>query len=172
MAWAVFTCVISCSQGIEKIAWNASGERLAVSFKGGDEIYSGLIAIYDARRTPVVSASLVWVLHIYFSDGELFYSEWFNWCTDRVIHVVLRYRGFIRGPGDNPKPMTFSFHDKFKQGPLLSVVSLHDYNLSLVLEPIWKSALDTGIRKLNHSEHMKYSLLLHYGQLSDLCFAI
>ncbi|KAI6673641.1 hypothetical protein NL676_001547 [Syzygium grande] len=76
------------SQGIEKIAWNASGERLAVSFKGGDEIYRGLIAIYDARRTPVVSTSLV---------------------------------GFIRGPGDNPKPMTFSFHDKFKQGPLLSV---------------------------------------------------
>ncbi|KAK3405340.1 aladin [Eucalyptus grandis] len=76
------------SQGIEKVAWNASGERLAVSFKGGDDIYKGLIAIYDARRTPVVSASLV---------------------------------GFIRGPGDNPKPLTFSFHDKFKQGPLLSV---------------------------------------------------
>ena len=31
--------------------------------------------------------------------------------------------GFIRGPGDNPKPIAFSFHDKFKQGPLLSVVS-------------------------------------------------
>lgn len=31
--------------------------------------------------------------------------------------------GFIRGPGDNPKPVAFSFHDKFKQGPLLSVVS-------------------------------------------------
>lgn len=31
--------------------------------------------------------------------------------------------GFIRGPGENPKPMAFSFHDKFKQGPLLSVVS-------------------------------------------------
>lgn len=31
--------------------------------------------------------------------------------------------GFIRGPGENPKPLGFSFHDKFKQGPLLSVVS-------------------------------------------------
>lgn len=47
------------SQGIEKIAWDASGERLAVSFKGGDDLYRGLIGIYDARRTPLVSASLV-----------------------------------------------------------------------------------------------------------------
>ncbi|CAD5326033.1 unnamed protein product [Arabidopsis thaliana] len=76
------------SEGIEKIAWDASGERLAVSYKGGDENYKGLIAIYDTRRTPIVSASLV---------------------------------GFIRGPGENPKALSFSFHDKFKQGPLLSV---------------------------------------------------
>lgn len=76
------------SQGIEKIAWDASGERLAVSYKGGDDIYKGLIAIYDTRRNPLISASLI---------------------------------GFIRGPGDNPKPIAFSFHDKFKQGPLLSV---------------------------------------------------
>ncbi|XP_056691119.1 aladin [Spinacia oleracea] len=76
------------SQQIEKIAWDASGERLAVSFKEGDESYRGLIAIYDVRRTPLIAASLV---------------------------------GFIRGPGDNPKPIAFSFHDKFKQGPLLSV---------------------------------------------------
>jgi aladin len=75
-------------EGIEKIAWDASGERLAVSYKGGDENYKGLIAIYDTRRTPIVSASLV---------------------------------GFIRGPGENPKALSFSFHDKFKQGPLLSV---------------------------------------------------
>ncbi|KAM5551303.1 aladin [Rosa sericea] len=76
------------SQGIEKIAWDASGERLAVSFKDCDELYSGLIAIYDVRRTPLISASLI---------------------------------GFIRGPGEYPKPIAFSFHDKFKQGPLLSV---------------------------------------------------
>ncbi|BBH07019.1 Transducin/WD40 repeat-like superfamily protein [Prunus dulcis] len=76
------------SQTTEKIAWDASGERLAVSFKDGDELYRGLIAIYDVRRTPLISASLI---------------------------------GFIRGPGDNPKPLAFSFHDKFKQGPLLFV---------------------------------------------------
>ncbi|GAB4843992.1 hypothetical protein Ancab_013956 [Ancistrocladus abbreviatus] len=76
------------SQQIEKISWDASGERLAVSFKDGDELYEGLIAIYDVRRTPLVSASLI---------------------------------GFVRGPGDNPKPIAFSFHNKFKQGPLLSV---------------------------------------------------
>ncbi|KAK6942094.1 hypothetical protein RJ641_027471, partial [Dillenia turbinata] len=76
------------SDGIDKIAWDASGERLALSYKGGDELYRGLVAIYDVRRTPLISASLI---------------------------------GFIRGPGDNPKPIAFSFHDKFKQGPLLSV---------------------------------------------------
>lgn len=82
------TMSLTGSQGIEKIAWDASGERLAVSYKGGDELYRGLIAIYDTRRTPLVSATLV---------------------------------GFIRGPGDHPKPISFSFHNKFKQGPLLSV---------------------------------------------------
>ncbi|KAF5750330.1 aladin isoform X1 [Tripterygium wilfordii] len=82
------TSSLSNSQGIEKIAWDASGERLAVSFKGGDDIYKGLIAVYDTRRNPLISASLI---------------------------------GFIRGPGENPKPIAFSFHGKFKQGPLLSV---------------------------------------------------
>lgn len=48
-----------CSECIEKIAWSATGERLAVSFKSVDEPYKGLIAIYDVRRTPVISASLV-----------------------------------------------------------------------------------------------------------------
>ncbi|KAK4432025.1 Aladin [Sesamum alatum] len=73
---------------IEKIAWDASGERLAVSYRDGDELYKGLIAIFDVKRSPLISTSLI---------------------------------GFIRGPGDNPKPIAFSFHDKFKQGPLLSV---------------------------------------------------
>ncbi|KAL3623715.1 hypothetical protein CASFOL_032531 [Castilleja foliolosa] len=76
------------SQVIEKIAWDASGERLAISYRDGDELYKGLIAIFDVKRTPLISTSLI---------------------------------GFIRGPGDNPRPATFSFHDKFKQGPLLSV---------------------------------------------------
>ncbi|XP_058078263.1 aladin isoform X2 [Magnolia sinica] len=76
------------SHGIEKMAWDATGERLALSYKGGNETYSGLIAVYDVRRTPLISASLI---------------------------------GFIRGPGENPKPLVFSFHNKCKQGPLLSV---------------------------------------------------
>ncbi|XP_048446077.1 aladin-like [Pyrus x bretschneideri] len=71
--------VVSFSQGIEKIAWDASGERLALSFKDGGDLYRGLIAIYDVRST-LISASLI---------------------------------GFIRGPGDDPKPVAFSFHDKF-----------------------------------------------------------
>ncbi|KAG9444263.1 hypothetical protein H6P81_015603 [Aristolochia fimbriata] len=76
------------SGGIEKIAWDASGERLALSYKGGNETYAGLVAVYDIRRSPLISASLI---------------------------------GFIRGPGDKPTPLAFSFHDGFKQGPILSV---------------------------------------------------
>ncbi|KAH7667320.1 aladin protein [Dioscorea alata] len=76
------------SHGIEKIAWDASGERLALSFQGGDDMYDGLIAVYDIRRAPLISTSLV---------------------------------GFIRGPGEKPKPLAFAFHNKFKQGPLLTV---------------------------------------------------
>ncbi|KAJ0977961.1 hypothetical protein J5N97_013435 [Dioscorea zingiberensis] len=76
------------SHGIEKIAWDASGERLALSFQGGDDMYNGLIAIYDIRRAPLISTSLV---------------------------------GFIRGPGEKSRPLAFAFHNKFKQGPLLTV---------------------------------------------------
>ncbi|TVU02609.1 hypothetical protein EJB05_51876 [Eragrostis curvula] len=47
------------SRGIEKLAWDASGERLAVSFKDGNEMYRGLVAVYDVRRSPLVSLSLV-----------------------------------------------------------------------------------------------------------------
>lgn len=57
----MFSCYIF-SKGIEKIAWDASGERLALSYKDGEELYKGLIAIYDVRRTPLISASLVWVI--------------------------------------------------------------------------------------------------------------
>ncbi|KAJ4787072.1 Transducin/WD40 repeat-like superfamily protein [Rhynchospora pubera] len=76
------------SRGIEKMAWDSSGERLALSYKYGDDKYTGLIAVYDVRRAPIVSVSLI---------------------------------GFIRGPGENAKPLEFAFHNKFKQGPLLSV---------------------------------------------------
>ncbi|KAM0947928.1 putative transcription factor WD40-like family [Dioscorea sansibarensis] len=76
------------SHGIEKLAWDASSERLALSFQGGDDMYVGLVAVYDIRRAPLISTSLV---------------------------------GFIRGPGEKPRPLAFAFHDKFKQGPLLTV---------------------------------------------------
>ena len=49
----------SSSRGIEKLAWDASGERLALSFKDGNEMYRGLVAVYDVRRSPLVSVSLV-----------------------------------------------------------------------------------------------------------------
>ncbi|KAL0316708.1 UNVERIFIED_CONTAM: Aladin [Sesamum radiatum] len=81
-------CVKVETVSVSTIAWDASGERLAVSYRDGDELYKGLIAIFDVKRSPLISTSLI---------------------------------GFIRGPGVNPKPIAFSFHDKFKQGPLLSV---------------------------------------------------
>lgn len=47
----------------------------------------------------------------------------FVFCTRTLSFVYFgQSSGFVRGPGDNPKPIAFSFHDKFKQGPLLSVV--------------------------------------------------
>ncbi|KAK6244316.1 hypothetical protein QUC31_010725 [Theobroma cacao] len=104
------------SQGIEKIAWDASGERLAVSYKGGDDIYKGLIALYDTRRNPLISASLI---------------------------------GFIRGPGSNPKPIAFSFHDKFKQGPLLSVVNPHHSSYMLIWT-VSAGAVDSAVPTLSY----------------------
>lgn len=47
------------SGGIEKMAWDSTGERLALSYKNGDEKYAGLIAVYDVRRAPLVSVSLM-----------------------------------------------------------------------------------------------------------------
>ncbi|KAI8562569.1 hypothetical protein RHMOL_Rhmol03G0045200 [Rhododendron molle] len=47
------------SRGIEKIAWDGSGERLAISYKDGDDLYKGLIAVYDVRRSKLISASLI-----------------------------------------------------------------------------------------------------------------
>uniref|UniRef100_A0A0E0FA81 Anaphase-promoting complex subunit 4-like WD40 domain-containing protein n=1 Tax=Oryza meridionalis TaxID=40149 RepID=A0A0E0FA81_9ORYZ len=35
------------------------GERLALSFKDGNEMYHGLVAVYDVRRSPLVSVLLV-----------------------------------------------------------------------------------------------------------------
>ncbi|XP_049931638.1 aladin [Nymphaea colorata] len=78
----------SMGASVEMIAWDASGERLAVSFTGNDDNYDGLIAVYDTRRTPLISSSFI---------------------------------GFIRGPGERPKALAFSFHNNLKQGPLLSV---------------------------------------------------
>lgn len=49
----------ACSDRIEKIAWDGSGERLAVSYCGGNDVYRGLIAVYDVRQTPLVSVSFM-----------------------------------------------------------------------------------------------------------------
>jgi hypothetical protein len=41
-------------------------------------------------------------------------------CSDEM--PICTSSGFIRGPGEGVKPLAFAFHNKFKQGPLLSVV--------------------------------------------------
>ncbi|GAU21790.1 hypothetical protein TSUD_329140, partial [Trifolium subterraneum] len=61
--------------------YHVFGERLAVSFKGGDDVYGGLIAIYDTRRAPLISTSLIvgavdFVARIHcYSDLISFYNE-------------------------------------------------------------------------------------------------
>ncbi|OAE32147.1 hypothetical protein AXG93_2912s1370 [Marchantia polymorpha subsp. ruderalis] len=44
---------------IEKMAWDGTGERLALSYSGGDATYGGLIAIYDTRHSPLVSSTFI-----------------------------------------------------------------------------------------------------------------
>lgn len=44
---------------IEKMVWDYTGERLAVSFSGGDDVHAGLIAIYDTRKVPILAVSLL-----------------------------------------------------------------------------------------------------------------
>lgn len=56
------SCDWYCSGGIEKIAWDASGERLAVSYKDGNELYKGLIAVYDVKRATLITPSLMSVI--------------------------------------------------------------------------------------------------------------
>eukprot|EP00250_Pteridium_aquilinum_P020709 c24912_g3_i1 orf=42-1442(+) len=51
---------ITGGQGrVEKMAWDLSGERLAISFSGGDEMHLGLVAVYDTRKTPILAVSLM-----------------------------------------------------------------------------------------------------------------
>ncbi|KAL6641960.1 hypothetical protein ACP70R_020141 [Stipagrostis hirtigluma subsp. patula] len=105
------------SRGIEKLAWDASGERLAMSFKDGNEVYRGLVAVYDVRRSPLVSLSLV---------------------------------GFIRGPGEGAKPLAFAFHNKFKQGPLLSVAGVA---VGAVHIPLYFVLINSVIEEAKGLEH-------------------
>lgn len=41
------------------MAWDGTGERLAVSYSGGDAAYKGLIAIFDTTHAPIVSTTFV-----------------------------------------------------------------------------------------------------------------
>ncbi|CAM6115875.1 unnamed protein product [Calypogeia fissa] len=51
--------IIGGKGNIDKIAWDGTGERLAVSYTGGDATYSGLIAIFDTRNAPIVSTTFL-----------------------------------------------------------------------------------------------------------------
>ncbi|MCO5612478.1 hypothetical protein L7F22_066746 [Adiantum nelumboides] len=44
---------------VEKMVWDYSGERLVISFSGGDDMHSGLVAVYDTRKTPILAVSLM-----------------------------------------------------------------------------------------------------------------
>eukprot|EP00850_Spirogloea_muscicola_P012545 SM000081S22679 [mRNA] locus=s81:517876:520720:+ [translate_table: standard] len=45
--------------GIERMAWDPTGQRLAVNARTGDASADGLIAIYDTRTAPIVSVSFI-----------------------------------------------------------------------------------------------------------------
>nr|CBX25227.1 hypothetical_protein [Oryza brachyantha] len=93
----------SLGRGIEKLAWDSSGERLALSFKDGNEIYHGLVAVYDVRRSPLISVSLVgfirgpgegakplaFAFHSKFKQGPLLSVCWSSgWCC--TYPLILR----------------------------------------------------------------------------------
>eukprot|EP00850_Spirogloea_muscicola_P020283 SM000211S06653 [mRNA] locus=s211:200781:207284:- [translate_table: standard] len=48
-----------CRIGIERMAWDPTGQRLAVNARTGDASADGLIAIYDTRTAPIVSVSFI-----------------------------------------------------------------------------------------------------------------
>nr|ABG22347.1 expressed protein [Oryza sativa Japonica Group] len=91
------------SRGIDKLAWDSSGERLALSFKDGNEMYHGLVAVYDVRRSPLVSVLLVgfirgpgegakplaFAFHSKFKQGPLLSVCWSSgWCC--TYPLILR----------------------------------------------------------------------------------
>ncbi|GJU62139.1 hypothetical protein Tco_1243974 [Tanacetum coccineum] len=57
--------------------------------------------------------------------------------------------GFIRGPGDDQKPLAFSFHDKYKQGLMLSVLR------SLSKEYVKRSGIKAGTSPSSNSPSAK-----------------
>ncbi|KAH1232707.1 Aladin [Glycine max] len=116
------------SQGIEKIAWDNSGERLVVSFKGGDDMYKGLITrCFCLFSSCQGIEKITWDnsgerLVVSFKGGDDMYKGLIVIYDTRRTPLISRSLiGFIKGHGDNPKPISFSFHKKFKQGPLLFV---------------------------------------------------
>lgn len=83
------------SRVIEKIAWDASGERLAVSYRDGDELYKGLIAIFDVKRSPLISTSLMWVQISSLISCTVFFSSicFYLHCLDwiRIICKQIKH---------------------------------------------------------------------------------
>ncbi|XP_044468731.1 aladin isoform X2 [Mangifera indica] len=87
----------STSGFVKGATWDPEGRMILLAFSGS----STLGSIHFASKPPSLDAHLLPV--------------------DLPEILSLTGSGFIRGPGDYPKPLTFAFHDKFKQGPLLSV---------------------------------------------------
>lgn len=86
---------------VDKMAWDGSGKRLAVSCRppagGGDGAStqaSGRVAIYDVRQAPLVSASFL---------------------------------GVVAAPEPGTRPVAFAFHATKKQGTLFSVCWSNGY---------------------------------------------
>ncbi|XP_061344523.1 aladin isoform X2 [Gastrolobium bilobum] len=87
----------STSGFVKGATWDPDGRMILLAFSES----STLGSVHFASKPPSLDAHLLPV--------------------DLPEIISLTGSGFIRGPGDNPKPISFSFHGKFKQGPLLSV---------------------------------------------------
>ncbi|GAQ83277.1 aladin [Klebsormidium nitens] len=90
--------------GIEHMAWDAGGDRLAVSYRGGDEQTGGLVAVYDTRRTPVVAASFIGLIRGPKADSRPLSLSFFNrfargsllavaWSSSQISVYPLLYKG-------------------------------------------------------------------------------
>ena len=54
--------VAVCVRGVQRLAWDPSGRRLAISFSSTSPQLNGLVALYATQQAPILAASLLSVV--------------------------------------------------------------------------------------------------------------